>query len=367
MRAGQARLAIDCGSASTSAVVAWPDGGWAPLLFDGEPELPSAVLLSPDGAALTGHQAWQAAATVPGRFIPSPRQPPDQRLNVAGTDVDPLDLVAATLRRVAQEAQQVAASDIEDVRLVVPAGWGPRRRTWMRHAAHRGGLSQPTLIEAPVAVAEHLLATGVQLPVGSFIAVCDVGAGAEVSVLRRGPAGFEVLATLADTAAGGTAIDDALAALLAGTSPDQRDGERWALMASVRTGKHALADHVAVTIPQPQGSAIVLNTGLLEQAAHPILHRAAQLTTGAIAAAEIRAEDLAGVYCVGGVARMPLLEKVLTETAGITPTILRWRRPAGQRKPAPTTPPPGSRWGRSRCRRCGGRSRSPCPASRRSR
>ena len=322
MRAGQARLAIDCGSASTSAVVAWPDGTWAPLLFDGEPELPSAVLLSPGGETLTGHQAWQAAADAPERFIPTPRQPPDQRLSVADVDVDPLDLVAATLRRVAHEAQQAAGSQIEDMRLVVPAGWGPRRRTWMRHAAHRAGLPQPMLIEAPVAVAAHLLTTGVQLPVGSFIAVCDVGAGAEVSVLRRGPAGFEVLATLADPAAGGAAIDDALAGLLTGTSLAQGDGERWALLASVRAGKHALADHVAVTIPQPQASAVVLTTGLLEQAAQPILHRAAHLTTETIAAAEIRADDLAGVYCVGGAARMPLLEKALTETTGITPVVL---------------------------------------------
>ena len=49
-----------------------------------------------------------------------------------------------------------------------------------------------------MAVAEHLLATGVQWPVGSFVVVCDVDAGAEVTGLRRGPAGFEVLATLAD-------------------------------------------------------------------------------------------------------------------------------------------------------------------------
>ncbi|MCX4387289.1 hypothetical protein OG777_10130 [Micromonospora peucetia] len=77
----------------------------------------------------------------------------------------------------------------------MPAGWGPRRRTWLRHAAHRAGLPQPRLVEAPVAVAGYLFATGVQLPVGAFIVVCDVGAGAEVSVLRRSPAGFEVLAT----------------------------------------------------------------------------------------------------------------------------------------------------------------------------
>lgn len=51
---GEARLAIDCGSTSTSAVVAWPDGRWVPLMFDGEPALPSAVLLGGDGTVLTG-------------------------------------------------------------------------------------------------------------------------------------------------------------------------------------------------------------------------------------------------------------------------------------------------------------------------
>ncbi|GAA4581234.1 hypothetical protein GCM10023176_61860 [Micromonospora coerulea] len=138
---------------------------------------------------LTGHQAWQAAAGQPQRFIPAPRQSPEQRLTVAGTDVDAMDLVVATLRRVAEEAQRIAGCMVEDVRLVVPAGWGPRRRTWMRHAAHRAGLPQPRMIEAPVAAGGHLLAAGVQLPVGSFIVVCDAGGGAEVSVLRRGPAG----------------------------------------------------------------------------------------------------------------------------------------------------------------------------------
>ncbi|MEU1840242.1 Hsp70 family protein [Micromonospora chersina] len=322
MRAGEARLAIDCGIASTAAVLAWPDGTWLPLMFDGEPALPSAVLVGGDGDVLTGHQAWQAAAADPQRFIPAPRRSPEQQLAVAGADVDTLDLVAATLRRVAAEAQRAVGSVVEDVRLVVPAGWGPRRRTWMRHAAHRAGLPQPRLIEAPVAVAGHLLATGVQLPVGSYIVVCDVGAGAEVSVLRRGPAGFEVLATLADASAGGTAIDETLTAMFADTSLSGGDGQRWALLASVGAAKHALADRVAVTVPLPQGEAAVLNTDLLEQAAHPVLQRVAQLAIEAIAAAEIAVHDLAGVYCVGGVARMHLLEKVLTETVGVTPTVV---------------------------------------------
>ncbi|MEV0157700.1 Hsp70 family protein [Micromonospora sp. NPDC050686] len=347
MRTGEARLAIDCGCTSTTAVVAWPDGRWMPLMFDGEPALPSAVLLAGDGNMLTGHQAWQAAATNPQRFIPAPRQSPEQQLTAAGTDIDALDLVAATLLRVAGEAQRVTGSVVEDVRLVVPAGWGPRRRTWMRHAAHRADLPQPRLIEAPIAVGGHLLTAGVQVPVGSFILVCDVGAGAEVSVLRRGPAGFEVLATLADPTAGGTAIDDALVATLTDNGPAGGDGQRWAMLASVGAAKHALADHAAVTVPLPQGSAVVLNTGVLEQAAHPVLHRVAQLTTEAIAAAEINASDLAGVYCVGGVARMPLLAQAIAGTATVTPTVVpdpataavRGAADAGAANPAAAAPP----------------------------
>ncbi|MFU8854670.1 Hsp70 family protein [Micromonospora sp. SL1-18] len=183
-----------------------------------------------------------------------PRQSPEQQLTIAGKDVDTLDLVAATLRRTVAEAQQAAGDAVEEVRLVVPAGWGLRRRTWMRHAAHRAGLSQPRLIEAPVAVAGHLLAAGVQvLSVGSFIVVCDVGAGAEVSVLRRGPAGFEVLATLSDSSAGGAAIDEGLAVMLGDGGPAGGDGQRWALVASVGAAKHALVDRAAVAVPLPQG------------------------------------------------------------------------------------------------------------------
>jgi molecular chaperone DnaK (HSP70) len=207
MRPGEVWLAVDYGSAATVAVVAWPDGRWIPLVFDGSPVLPSAVLVQADGALLTGQRAWQAAVEQPDRLVVAPLRVRGQSVTAGGVEVEVLDLVAATLRRVAGEAEWVAGGRVADVRLVVPAGWGPRRRTWMRQAAYRAGLGQPVLVEAPVAVGEHLLASGVQLAVGSFIVVCDVGAGFEASVLRRGPSGFEVLSTFDDLDAGGFGRD----------------------------------------------------------------------------------------------------------------------------------------------------------------
>jgi hypothetical protein len=61
MRPGEVRLGIDCGSASTVAVLAWPDGRWEPLLFDGAPTLSSAIHVGADGTPVTGALALQEA------------------------------------------------------------------------------------------------------------------------------------------------------------------------------------------------------------------------------------------------------------------------------------------------------------------
>ena len=320
MRPGQARLAIDCGSATTTAVLAWSDGSWSPLMFDGEPGLPSAVLVAADKSVVTGQRAWQAAATDPQRFVPRPRRPADEQVSVDGVQVASADLVAATLRRVVAETHRVAGGAVEDVRLVVPAGWGPRRRTWLRHAAHRAGLPQPRLVEAPVAVASHVLAGGVQLPVGSVVVVCDLGGGAEVSVLRRSPVGFEVLSTLADSDAGGDAIDAALTAAVAPAG--MPGGGGGGVAARLRSAKPAQAGPPAVTVPVPSGSAVVLNHLVVEQAARPALMRAAGLVREAVDAAEVEPATVAGLWCVGGTAQMPLVADVMAAETGLRPMLV---------------------------------------------
>ncbi|MDG4807634.1 Hsp70 family protein [Micromonospora sp. WMMD1120] len=323
MQAGEARLSIDCGVASTVAVLAWADGGASALSFDGLPYLPSAVYVGPDGEVRTGRRAWQAAVEQPGRFIPSPRRAVDGDVKVEDASVEALALAAAPLRTVAAEAERVAGGPVRDVRLVVPAGWGPRRRTWMRQAAHRAGLAQPRLVEAPVAVAEHLLATSLQLPVGAFIVVCDVGAGAEVTVLRRGPAGFEVLSTLADPAAGGATVDLALtAALTTGRNAPGEGVGGWAAAESVRAAKETLGAHPAVTVPLAGQAPVIANSAMLAEAALPVIRRVAELIGETIAAAELSASDLAGIYCVGGSAHLPHLDTVVAEHTGITPTVV---------------------------------------------
>ncbi|MFG3645085.1 Hsp70 family protein [Micromonospora sp. NPDC047762] len=262
------------------------------------------------------------AAGQPAAPIPRPRHPvEDATAGDAGGDA--LEVAAAPLRRVAAEAERVVGQPVRDVRVVVPAGWGPRRRTWMRQVAHRAGLPQPRLVEAPVAVAEYLLTTGVRVPVGAFLVVCDVGAGAEVTVLRRGPAGFEVLATLADAAAGGTAVDHALADALIGASMGEGQGaSRASVGDSVRVAKEALVSHPAVTVPLPDRPPVVANSAMLDEAVRPVAWRVAQLTQETVAAAELTVGDLAGIYCVGGSAQLPHLASAIAEHTGAAPVVV---------------------------------------------
>ncbi|GFJ82073.1 hypothetical protein Phou_062530 [Phytohabitans houttuyneae] len=150
MPPGEVRLAIDCGSVTTAAVLVWPDGQWQVLRFDDRPVLSSAVFVRPNGRMVAGEDAWQqAVATVEGLFVPSPvRRIREEAISSGAVTVAGVDVVAEPLRQVAQVAGLVVGGPISDVRLVVPAGWGPagpccygRRRTaqvwawcaWCRH------------------------------------------------------------------------------------------------------------------------------------------------------------------------------------------------------------------------------------------
>lgn len=289
----QPRLAIDYGAACTQAVLGWPDGRWEPLSFDGALVMPSAVHTgTPDngrGGVLVGEAAWrQAAATVDG-FVASPLAALDDGATVVdgGSDVAVEDLATAALRHAAVAAGRVGAP-VADVRLVVPAGWGPRRRTWLRRIAHQAGLGQPRLVEAPIAAAARLLAVGAQMPVRAFLLICDLGAGREACVLRRGPTWFEVLFTPADSDAGGTAIDTRLTAA-------ESDGPWWARMERLHPAREMPSQQTAVPMPM-SSPPLALHSRLVDELAQPVLRRAADLAEQTVAGAEVSVEQQAGAH-----------------------------------------------------------------------
>jgi hypothetical protein len=340
-----ARLAIDYGSGYTKAVLVWPDGRWTLLGFDGGYALSNAVCVTAE-AVVVGAAAWQRAETEPGGFVLAPLRAGTVEVHIGGADVEVADLVAATLRRVAAEAVRVAGAPVLDVRMVVPAGWGPRRRTWFRRVAASAGLGQPRLIEAPVAAAAPRAADDDEAP-PSVRLVVDIGAGCEVSVVRRVPAaGMEVLSTLAGPDLGGDCLDAGLVEAATGRGVDDWPAEqRWPLVASVRVAKHALAEQAAVTMPLPDGSPpVVVNSLLLRQAARPVLERVGELAGEAVRNAGLTMAEIEAVDVVGAAAAVPGATEMIAVKLGVVPRVAEQPGVAavlGAGNATPSSPPTG--------------------------
>src|SRR6266508_1306550 len=279
------RLGIDYGTVVTRAVLAWPDGRYTQMLVDGTAQLPSAVYVDTDAALWAGLAAQRRAETDPAGLVPHPkRHIAAGTVAVRGQPVQVVDLIAATLRRVGEQATQVAGQPVSDVTLTVPAGWGPARRTVLRRAATRAGLAQPHLLEAPVAVAGHLQSAGITIPVGAAILLCDFGAGRfEATVLARTSGGFEVVSTIDTPDAAGLALDAVLAGHVATIT----------------------ATLTPTLTPAPADAADGGASGRPDRVDGGL---------GAVTAADLTIDALAGVYCHGAGTPPAIVLDALTET-----------------------------------------------------
>lgn len=338
--AGPWRLAIDYGSSHTAATLLRPGGGSRPLIFDGTPLLPSAVYADTDGALLTGADAIGAARVDPARFEPSPKRQIDTADVLLGDrPVAVVALIAATLRRVADEAARVNGGQPFETVLTHPVGWGPTRRATLLTATRAAGLTQPHLLPEPVAAATHLLSSaGAASTQGRPLAVFDLGGGTfDVAVVRATGHGVEILAGDGLPDFGGADLDAVVVDLVrdavarvdpAGwarlTTPATLADRRHfrALWDAARVAKESLSRRAATTIAIPLlDRDVPVTREQFESAAAPALH----LTVGRTLAVLHRSHvdpGAADVLLVGGASRTPLVATLLHRATGRPPIVL---------------------------------------------
>jgi hypothetical protein len=187
-------LGVDCTGSTTVAVLRHRDGRVEHLRFDDAAELPSGVYQSDNGQLLTGRAALDASIHDPTRYIAVPLDllttaPP------ADDTSRPATIVATLLGRVRQQATQAAGAPVVNATVVVPSGWGPQRRTRLRDAAHRAGLTDITIVDAATALAHHHAAQAT--PGQHRILVLRLtGPDTEATILTPNNRGFDILATI---------------------------------------------------------------------------------------------------------------------------------------------------------------------------
>jgi hypothetical protein len=327
-------LGVDFGTSNTAAVLGDPV---RPLLFDGLPQLPSAVFVAGD-TRLAGRDALHRSLGQPARLEPNPKRRIDEGTVLLGDDeVAVAALIAVVLRRVADEAVRTAGGPLDAVLLTHPASWGPRRLAVLVEAAGAAGLPEPVTLPEPVAAAEHYAATAA-LPVGRPVLVFDLGAGTcDATVVRRTADGIDVVATQGLDDVGGLDVDAAIVTSIAATvRPDdpawprlRRPGTaadlraRTMLWDGVRTAKEQLSRTGSTFVYIPLLDVEVpLGREEFDALARPVLAPTVRLARAVIDDAGLTHSDLAAVVLVGGSSRLPLLASLLHAELGRAPTVI---------------------------------------------
>jgi molecular chaperone DnaK (HSP70) len=322
------------------AVVRSPDGRTRPVLFDGEPVLPSAAFLDHDGVLRVGRDAQRLASLDPARFEPNPKRRIDEHtLFLGDRELPVVEVLAAPLRETAHAVRGLVGH-LPPAVVTCPVTWGPARRQRLQQAAAAAGWPPVQLVPEPVAAARYFTGTLRRpVPAGGVLAIFDFGGGTlDVALVRNDGPAFTVVSTAGAEDLGGLDLDAAVVTHL-GHLLAERHPRVWAQISQptdelsrrhrrifwddVRAAKEMLSRTATAPIPVPGVSASLhLTRDELERVALPLLRRATGELARALRQAQLTPVQLSGVFLVGGSSRVPLLGQLLHTETGIAPTVL---------------------------------------------
>ncbi|GAA2639184.1 Hsp70 family protein [Paractinoplanes durhamensis] len=332
-------MAIDYGSSFTCAAIS-ADGRVSEILeIDNSRYLPSVVCLDEDGHLVTGRDAAQEAAIHPGRAERQPKRAlvAEAEIRLGDRDISTVEITAATLRRVAEEATRRFGRPAERVSLTHPAGWTVAETGRLAAAAALAGLPEPVFVPEPVAAAIHYTTGGAQVPVGAHIAVYDLGGGTfDTAVLRRTAGGFEICGPPGgDPGFGGADVSEALREVVGAQLRDEAAAEwdrlwsdtsvrgrqrRVSQLDYLTQAKESLSARTTVTVPVHAADAQVrITRAELETAIEERLRPTVDELIRTIEAAGRTVEDIAAIYLTGGSSRIPLVSSLIAERTGKLP------------------------------------------------
>ncbi|MSP90300.1 MAG: molecular chaperone DnaK [Myxococcales bacterium] len=352
-------IGIDLGT--TNSCVCMYEGGVAHVIpnSEGSRTTPSMVAFTPDGQRLVGNIAKRQAVANPqntvfatkrmmGRKLKSPEvqrmqmtapfkigavDNGDACVLVHGKRHTPPEVGAFILRQLRDAAQEYIESSVKDAVITVPAYFDDSQRQATRDAGRLAGLNVVRIINEPTAAA---LAYGINAEQSGTIAVYDLGGGTfDISVLEFANGVFQVKATHGDTFLGGEDIDARLVdAFIEGfrndTSIDlhadpvalQRlkdAAERAKIELSTIEETEISLPFLTADATGPKHLRRLLTRTELEQMTQDLVDQTIMHCKDAIEAAGIQTAQITDVLLVGGMTKMPLVQKAVADFFGRQP------------------------------------------------
>jgi molecular chaperone DnaK len=344
-------IGIDLGT-TNSCVALFENGeGQVVANAEGTRTTPSIVAFTNSGEKLVGQIAKRQAVTNPentifavkrliGRkfesdevtrfasfapFAVEQAENGDAWVRVNDRAYSPQEISAMVLTKMKETAGDFLGEPIEDAVITVPAYFDDSQRQATQDAGRIAGLNVLRIINEPTAAA---LAFGLGEAVSRCVAIFDLGGGTfDISILEIAEEVFEVRSTNGDTFLGG--------AYLVAQFKDEHGidlrGDKMALQRlkeAAERAKHELSscEETDINLPfiasdesGPKHLTADLSREKLEGLVAPLVERLVEPCQMAIEDAALSREEIDEVILVGGMTRMPLIQRKVEEIFGKAP------------------------------------------------
>ncbi|MBS0629742.1 MAG: molecular chaperone DnaK [Verrucomicrobia bacterium] len=252
---------------------------------------------------------------------------------VEGKTLTPEEVGAQVLIKMKETAEAYLGEKITEAVITVPAYFNDSQRQSTKDAGRIAGLDVKRIIPEPTAAA---LAYGLDKQSDKKIAVYDLGGGTfDISILEIGDGVFEVLSTNGDTHLGGDDFDNVITEWMLkefkketgiDLSKDKMALQR--LRDAAEKAKIELSGTQTTEINQPfitmdatgpKHLQLTLTRAQFENLAHQLVERTKEPCLKALQDSGLRADQIDEVILVGGMTRMPAVERKVTEIFGKEP------------------------------------------------
>ncbi|MCP4003509.1 MAG: molecular chaperone DnaK [bacterium] len=257
----------------------------------------------------------------------------DAWVNIQDKRRSPEEISSVILAKMKETAQDYIAEEVTEAVITVPAYFNDAQRQATKDAGRIAGLDVLRIINEPTAAA---LAYGLDNEGEETIAVFDLGGGTfDLSIMRLGDSVFEVLSTHGDTYLGGEDFDEMIVTMLAdrfleANGIDLRE-DAMALQRLKEAGERAKqelssAEETDINLPfvaaddsGPKHLAEIITRADLEELVAPLIDRLESPCKAALEDAGLSPDQVDRVILVGGMTRMPRVQKKVEEIFGKPP------------------------------------------------
>ena len=254
-------------------------------------------------------------------------------VEVEGHEYTPQEISAQILQKIKSDAESYLGEKVTDAVITVPAYFDDAQRQATKQAGEIAGLNVQRIINEPTAAA---LAYGLEKSHAHTIAVYDLGGGTfDISILELGEGVFEVKSTNGDTHLGGDDFDQVILDYLANEFKKEQGidlkGDKQALQRlrdAAEKGKIELSStqQADISIPfvtadasGPKHLEMKLSRAKLEEMVKPLIDKTFDAVKAALKDAKTLAKDVEEVILVGGMTRMPAVQKSVQDFFGKEP------------------------------------------------